>query len=107
MRLTQPTHFLILEALSDGRRNTGANLAEIIERDRGYVNTELPRLADKGLVEKVGPHENSGLYQITSLGVAAVKKRELYEENQDKFETEIYRLQDSIELNPPEVTIQY
>lgn len=106
MKLRQPTDFLILEALSEGRRNTGANIAVTIECDRGYVNTELSQLAEQGLVERVGPHENSGLYQITPLGVAAVEKRQLYEKDQDAFEPEMHELKDSIEIHPPEVTVQ-
>lgn len=105
MRLRQPTDFLILEALSDGRRDTGANIAALTETDRGYVNTELRHLADHGLVRKVGPHDNSGLYQITPLGVAAVEKRDLYNTDQDRFETLIYDLADDITLHPASVTV--
>ena len=85
MQLRQPTDFLILEALSDGRRDTGANIAALTETDRGYVNTELRQLADYGFVRKVGPHDNYGLYRITPLGVAAVEKRELYDTDQERF----------------------
>lgn len=105
MRLSQPTDFLILEALADGERDTGANLAKRIDRDRRYINNELPKLADHGLIEKIGPHENSGLYQITSLGVAAIQKQSLYGENEDAFEAEIRELEDRIKITRPSVTI--
>jgi predicted transcriptional regulator len=62
MRLVQPTDFDILTALSDGKRKTAANIAQLIEKNRGYINTRLPILADYGLIERVGPAPNSGLY---------------------------------------------
>ncbi len=68
MRLAEPTDFEILEALSDGRRNTAANLSYILDKDRSYINTRLPILADYTLVERVGPAPNSGLYEITERG---------------------------------------
>lgn len=105
MRLSYPTDFLILEALADGKRDTGANLAKRIDRDRRYINNELPKLADQGLIKKIGPHEHSGLYQITSLGVAAIQKQSLYNEDEDEFEAEIYELEDRIEIERPSVTI--
>ena len=54
MRLTVPTDFDILDALTDGERNNAANLAYLLDRDRSYINTRLPVLADYGLVERVG-----------------------------------------------------
>ena len=68
MRLIDPTDFEILDALSNGKRNTAANLSYILDKDRSYVNTRLPILADYGLLERVGPSPNSGLYEITSKG---------------------------------------
>lgn len=106
MRLSSPTDFLILEALADGERDTAANLAKQIDRDRSYINAELPKLADHGLLTKVGPLQTSGLYQITSLGVAAVHKQSLYIENEDEFETAIHDLKDRIEIQRPTVTIR-
>ncbi|GGI95270.1 hypothetical protein GCM10008995_01810 [Halobellus salinus] len=105
MRLRRPTDFLILDVLSDGERNTGANIADLIERDRGYVNTQLPTIEDQGFVKKIGPHQNSGLYQITPLGIAAVQKQSLYSESEDEFETAIRELADQIEITRPSVTI--
>jgi predicted transcriptional regulator len=105
MRLTQPTDFLILEALADGERNTAVNIANLINKDRGYVNTRLPELADYGLVKKIGPHDNSGLYQITSLGVAAVEKQASYDENPDEFKQTIQQFEDNVVIRRPSVTI--
>lgn len=78
MRLVEPTDFEILDALSDGRRNNAANLAYLLDKDRSYLNTRLPVLADFKLVERVGPAPNSGLYIITERGLAAVECRDRY-----------------------------
>jgi hypothetical protein len=76
MRLAEPTDFEILEALADGKRNTAANLAYILDKDRSYINTRLPILADYDLLSRVGPAPNSGLYEITERGLAVVDIRE-------------------------------
>lgn len=68
MKLVQPTDFEILEALADGQRNNAVNVAELLDQERGYINTRLPQLADYGLVETVGPANNSGL-SVNNLGV--------------------------------------
>ena len=78
MKLVDPTDFEILEALSDDRRNNAINIAVLLDRNRSYINTRLPLLASFGLVERVGPAPNSGLYQITSHGQAALANRELH-----------------------------
>ncbi len=86
MRLVQPTDFEILDALSDGRRNTAANIAHIIDRNRSYINTRLPILADYELVERVGPAPNSGLYEILPRGRAALEHRDKYGGNDVDFD---------------------
>jgi predicted transcriptional regulator len=106
MRLSQPTDFLILDALSDGERDTAANIAKRIERKRTYINAELPKLTDQGLVQKIGPYENSGLYQITPLGVAAARNQSLYNKNETEFERTIRQLADEIEIQRPSVVHQ-
>lgn len=85
MRLVQPTDFDILDALSDGRRNTAANIAHLIDRNRGYINTRLPILADYGLVSRVGPAPNSGLYEITERGRVALENRDRYGDSDVDF----------------------
>jgi len=79
MRLTRPTDFDILAALSDGKRDVAVNIAERLDRDRAYINTRLPALLDYGLVERIGPADKSGLYEITVSGQRAVAHREQYE----------------------------
>lgn len=86
MKLAAPTDFELLSALSDGKRNTAANLAIEIERNRSYINTRLPVLADYGLVDRIGPAERSGLYEITEQGRVALELRESYGADDADFE---------------------
>lgn len=86
MRLTLPTDLEILEALSDGKRNTAANLAHILDKDRAYLNTRLPMLADSRLVERVGPAPRSGLYEITEKGKIVVQHQDQYRDEDVDFE---------------------
>lgn len=65
MRLTSPTDFEILEALADGDPNIAANFSYELGKNRSYINTRFPVLADHDLVERVGPPPNSGLSEIT------------------------------------------
>ena len=83
MRLVRPTDFLILEALDEHGRNIAPNLSEHIGKKRDNINNRLPVLEDYGLVEKIGPADHSGLYEITELGRVAVEHREMYDEVED------------------------
>lgn len=85
MKLQQPTDFLILEVLADGR-NVAPNIAQEIDKSRSHVNVRLPVLADYDLVQKVGPAENSGLYELTDKGEAALELRDRYD-TADDFDT--------------------
>ena len=86
MKLAVPTDFDILDALSDGRRNTAVNLSHILNKNRSYINTRLPVLADYALVERVGPAPNSGLYEITEKGRVVVEQRDQYRTEGVDFE---------------------
>ena len=79
MKLVDPTDFELLEALRDGR-NIAANIALEIDQDRAYLNTRLPELEAYGLVKKIGPAPNSGLYELNRRGQAALTHREEYQE---------------------------
>ncbi|WP_058825811.1 hypothetical protein [Haloferax sp. Q22] len=78
MKLAVPTDFDILEALSDRRRNTAVNLSYILDKNRSYINTRLPILADYGLLARVGSAPNSGLYEITDKGLVIIDNRDQY-----------------------------
>ncbi|WP_135806796.1 winged helix-turn-helix domain-containing protein [Halorussus marinus] len=68
MKLIDPTDFEILEALEENGRNTPTNIALMLDKDQGYVATRLPHLLSYDLVKRIGPAENSGLYEITDRG---------------------------------------
>jgi len=86
VKLQRPTDFLILEYLEEGGRNVGTNIAAEIEKSRSHVNVRLPVLADYDLVKKIGPMENSGLYEITERGRVALEYREKYEDDNVDFD---------------------
>ncbi len=83
VKLRQPTDFLILEALERHGRNVAPNLAELIDKSRKNINTRLPVLNDYGLVRKIGPSNNSGLYEITEKGCVVLQVRDRYDEVED------------------------
>ncbi|WP_345778219.1 ArsR family transcriptional regulator [Halobaculum rubrum] len=64
-------------------RNVAPNIAEHLDRDKGYINTRLPQLADYGLLARIGPSENAGLYEITKRGRVALEQRDEYEDADD------------------------
>lgn len=83
VKLRQPTDFLILEALHAYGRNVAPNLSHITGKSRKNVNNRLPVLDDYGLVEKIGPAERSGLYEITERGRIALRSRDEYDSTTD------------------------
>jgi len=97
VKLRQPTDFLILEALHAYGRNVAPNLAHITGKSRKNVNNRLPVLEDYGLVEKIGPAERSGLYEITDRGGVVLQCRDEYDSSAD-FEGLVER---RLEANGP------
>jgi predicted transcriptional regulator len=83
MRLRRPTDFLILEALQAHGRNVATNLAEHTGKSRKNINSRLPVLADYGLVNKIGPANRSGLYELTKKGKVALMYQDKYDEVED------------------------
>lgn len=79
MRLHLPVDLEILREMADGRRQTAKNLSAILERDNNYVNNRVVQLEGNGLLEKIGPAENSGLYEITAEGHRALRFQEMYD----------------------------
>jgi len=78
MELLNRTDFKILEVLADGKRNNAANVAVEIDANRSYLNTRFSYLLNEDLVERIGPHEESGLYEITPKGQVVVEHQEAY-----------------------------
>ena len=112
VKLQRPTDFLILEVLAENGRNVAPNIALEIDKSRSHVNVRLPVLADYGLVRKVGPAENSGLYEITDRGETTLALREQYDSS-DEFEQLVEQyisgeIDDAIALyNTPEATAEH
>lgn len=98
VKLRQPTDFLILEALERHGRNVAPNLAELIDKSRKNINTRLPVLNDYGLVRKIGPSNNSGLYEITEKGCVVLQVRDRYDEVED-FDALVERRLESTEAS--------
>jgi len=97
VKLQRPTDFLILECLAEGGRNVAANVALEIDKSRSHVNVRLPMLQDYGLVEKIGPAENSGLYEITSKGRVVLEHREEYDAEDVTFDELVAEKVDEVE----------
>ena len=83
VKLQRPTDFLILEVLAEDGGNVAPNIALEIDKSRSHVNVRLPQLADYDLVRKVGPADNSGLYEITDKGEAVLTLRGFYDSSDD------------------------
>lgn len=91
MNLVNPTDFEVLAFLDARGRNNAINIAAGLGRDRSYINTRLRQLAQQGLVERVGPAPNSGLYEITELGRTALEHRDAYRDPDRDFEALVER----------------
>lgn len=98
MRLRRPTDFLILEALHSYGRNVAPNIAQITGKSRKNVNNRLPVLEDYGLVEKIGPADRSGLYEVTERGRVVMQLRDEYE-TADDFEALVDRRLESTDTS--------
>lgn len=86
VKLQRPTDFLILELLAKKGRNVAVNIALEIDKSRSHVNVRLPILHDYGLVTKIGPAENSGLYEITEKGELVLEHRSKYKDPDIDFD---------------------
>lgn len=81
----RPIDFSILDVLLDGR-NVAANIHIEIDSSRQYVNERMGILRDYGLVKRVGPNPNSGLYEVTRKGRLVLEHRERYNESPGDFD---------------------
>lgn len=102
VKLQRPTDFLVLEVLDEKGRNVAPNIALEIDKSRSHVNVRLPILEDYGLVKKIGPSEQSGLYEITPEGRVALRNRDRYDEEGTDFGEVIRAELDASELNADE-----
>ncbi|WP_418281916.1 hypothetical protein [Halorubrum sp. DTA98] len=69
--LTVPTDLKILSLLSNGRRQTPANVAAHLDRDRAYMSNRLRFLTELGYLHDAPPAKKSGMYEITTRGIVA------------------------------------
>ncbi|WP_133412278.1 hypothetical protein [Natrarchaeobaculum sulfurireducens] len=75
----------ILTILSDGRRQNRTNIAKILSGGTTYIGDRLSYLKRNGLIERVGPSERSGLYEISPAGRAILRLNSLPEEVHGMF----------------------
>lgn len=102
VKLIRPTDFDVLEVFSDGEQDLGRNVAKTLDRDRSYINTRLAHLEGNHMLERIGPSENSGLYRITSRGLAALDLRDGYDSGREWEELIDDRAED-FEIRRPEI----
>ena len=100
MKLRQPTDLLVLQALYSHGRNVATNLADLTGKSRKNISTRLPVLDEYGLVEKIGPADRSGRYEITDLGRRALHHADRYDEV-DNFGALLESAHGSDELGAP------
>lgn len=98
MRLSLPTDRLILGELVSGR-NLAANIAKNIDRNRNYINERMSYLRDYRLVDRVGPVETTGLYELTARGAAVVDLADDYEAGPE-FEALVDERAERVEIVP-------
>lgn len=89
LHLVDPTDFEILSYLAERGRNNAVNVATALDQNREYMNARLHALANHECVERIGPAENSGLYEITAKGEAALDCREANSDSDADFETAV------------------
>lgn len=66
--LTVPTDIEILDLLSNGNRQTPANVGAHLDHDSRYMSERLRNLEERGYIRDAPPAERSGMYELTDLG---------------------------------------
>jgi len=69
--LTIPTDIEILKLLSNGDRQTPANVGAHLDRDARYMSERLRNLEQRDYIRDAPPAERSGMYELTLLGTIA------------------------------------
>jgi hypothetical protein len=72
------TDIAILVALEEYGRNVALNLQHHVETDRDYLNTRLCQLAKAGVLDRIGPSERAGLYELSRTGERLVRFSDLH-----------------------------
>lgn len=99
--LTLPTDLEIIELLSQGERQTPANVAAHLDRDRRYMSDRLRNLEDRGYLRDAPPAERSGMYELTDLGAIAAFHIPKYVRNHHNI---FHAMTENIHENQPENT---
>lgn len=89
LHLVDPTDFEILSYLAERGRNNAVNVATALDQNREYMNARLHALANHECVERIGPAENSGLYEITAKGEVALEYRDLRDDPEADFDARV------------------
>jgi DNA-binding MarR family transcriptional regulator len=87
--LVEPTDFEILAYLAEKGRNNAVNIATALDHNRQYMNARLHTLASHDCVVRIGPAENSGLYEITEKGEGALACRAANSDPDAEFEAAV------------------
>lgn len=69
--LTVPTDIEIINLLSNGKRQTPANVAAHLDHDPRYMSERLRKLKLREYIRDSPPAERSGMYELTNLGKIA------------------------------------
>jgi hypothetical protein len=72
------TDMELLVALSEYGRNVALNLQHHFDTDRDYLNTRLCQLAKAGVLDRIGPSERAGLYELSRTGDRLVRHRDVH-----------------------------
>lgn len=109
--LTPGVDFEILREYGDGHRNVPVNVGEALTDedgeqrwDTGYIRTRHRQLRGQRLLRRVGPSENSGLYEITERGYAALMLEDEYDESYE-FEERVSECAQAVEIKPPRIEL--
>lgn len=94
--LTSPTDLEIMDLLSDGRRQTPANMAAYLDRDPAYMSERLRNLEEREYIRDAPPADRSGMYELTDLGkIAAYHINKYVRDYHNVFRSKCERILDN------------
>lgn len=92
-QLTVTTDLDILHIFRDGKRQTPANVAAILDKDAKYMSERLRYLAAQGYLRDAPPAERSGMYEPTRVGQVAIHRVDKYRrDHHDHFDALVHRV---------------